>query len=381
MLHALGVGGAVDLDVAAPQLRPRGGLVGQQRVEAARACGARQREIGGRVAAPAVARQRDVLGEHVGLALAHRHAQVQRQPVRVAAVIRLAGHDVVGPADGHRHRHTRPVRCAAIQRHGVGAGVAAGVQHLHVAVVPQWRAVGGGRRERPDLQVVRRQRLLRHLAVQLRQRQAWLVRRPGVQRERQLRRAVVFRCDRQLRDGEMRIGLAHEAGHRDARVAAVVEIAVARGQHAAAQVQRLAIIAERGGVGFDLVEPVVAGLRVAGGIVDAQPAGDRCGSRDVARRLVHQADHVRKRALGAVRVAEGGDVAVAELARKVVGKIRRAGVELPARVVGGPHDRRGQRQPGACKQGAFHGRSPGTASKATVSRACSLRNGTVPCQA
>src|SRR6185437_7512883 len=70
--HALCVGGAVDLDVAAPQLRPGGGLIGQQRVEAARACGARQREIGGRVAAPAVARQRDVLGEHVGLALAHR---------------------------------------------------------------------------------------------------------------------------------------------------------------------------------------------------------------------------------------------------------------------------------------------------------------------
>ena len=321
---------AVDADVRCPQFAPGIAVRVEQALEAGRARGRGQRAILLRIATPARARQRDEFGEGVGLSPAHCRGEVQRQPIAAPVYPQLGGLQARGQVDRGRLGHRQALLGVAVQPQRTVAGVAIGGGDVRVAVVPERGTVGRGRRDRFELQVVCRHRLLHFIAAQAGQRETRLMRRPQVQRERQLYLAVELRRDRQPGRGEMRRGLTDQARHLDARGPAMVEVAVARGERALVHIQLLLVVLEHGRVQRGLVEPEVAGRRVARAVVDLAPAGHRGRACDVARRVVHERDQVGEVALGAARRGQRRQVAVAELAGKVAGEVLRGGRQQEA---------------------------------------------------
>ena len=97
---------------------------------------------------------------------------------------------------------------------------------MRIAVIPDRGAVRRRRRDRHELQIVRGDRFLHLLAGQLGERQARLMRRPQIQRERQLHGALEIRRQRNLGRGKMRCGLADKGRDLDLRAAPVIDIAI-----------------------------------------------------------------------------------------------------------------------------------------------------------
>ena len=373
---ALRGGVAVDRHVGCPQRMPGILVRVQQRVEALRARLHGQRKIGLRVAAPAFARDGDELGEAVATVLPHVHHHVQRESQAVANHARRDRMHALRQRHGHGFRHRRAVRGAAVEPQRELRGVAVVRQHLGGAGIPQRGAVRRGGRHRFEFQVVLVQLPVHFRIGDAGQREARLVRRPGVQRERQFHATVETWREGELAAGEMRRGLAHQREHLDIGGARAIAVGVARGERAVVHVQRLRVVPEVRGVQRRGVEPGAA----VGAVIDAAPCGHDRGARHVAGRAIHEGGEIGRRVLGAARRGQRGGVAVAELSGEIAGPIGGAGLEHETGVGGGERRRGRQREQGRGDECAFHAGTPGTASKAIVSRACSLRNGTVPCQ-
>ncbi len=242
---------------------------------------------------------------------------------------------------GHRETLLR----AAIELQGQVLDVAVRREHVRVAVIPDGGAVGSRRRNRHELQIVRRDRLLHLLARQFRQRQARLMRRPKIQRKGQLHGTVEVRRQRNLRGGQVRRCLTDEGGDLDGRAATVIDVAIAGRQRRLFHVQRLAVIAEQGRIQRDLIHPEMTGGGVAGRVVDLAPTRNGRGTRFVIFGVVHERDHVGEIALGTARRRHGRKIAVGQIARKIVAEIlRRVALRLKVSSAVGERRHRRRRQ-------------------------------------
>ncbi len=213
---------------------------------------------------------------------------------------------------------------------------------MRIAVIPGCRAIRCRGRRRLGRLTLGHHLLIHFIAGDLREREARLVRRPQVERERQLHDAVEIRRDRQLGQRQVRIGLIDEGRYRDARGACLVPVGVAGRQRRLAQIQHLAVVAEMRGPEWHAVEPLLAGGPGARAVIDVGPARDRSRARHVTVLVVHERDQVGRRALGAAQRAGRGHIAVREIRGKVPVRVRSArahqegiGRQRPGRRIGG----------------------------------------------
>jgi hypothetical protein len=247
-------------------------MVLQQAREAALARLPRQSEILTRAASPAGARHGDVLGEHIRAAALDLHAEIEGEPVAVAAQRHGLRRYAVRQCDARRHGHRRSLLRATVEPQGKRAAVALAREDLGVARVTDGLAVRGCRRQRLERQAACRDRLLHLRSAHLAEWKARLVLRPEHECERQLHRAVIFGRHPELHRGQVRRGLTHEARHLDRRFPATVLEAVAARERRAAQVERLVVVLEMPRVEWRAVEPRAAGVRAE---VRLRPARNR----------------------------------------------------------------------------------------------------------
>ena len=306
----------------------------EQRIETGGASGGRQGEIGPGVAAPILARGGDELGERVGFVLLHLDLQIQGEAI-LAFVQRDIGRlHAVGQADRRRFGHRQSLFGAAVERQGQFLDIAVRRKHVGIAVIPERGAVGCRRRHRDQLHIVRGDSFLHFVAGELGERQPRLMRRPKIERKRQLHGAVEVRREGNLRCGQMGGGLADKGDDFYLRGPLVVDVAIAGGERRVPHVQDLAVVREQGRVQRHLIHPEVARSGVARRVVDLAPARNRGGTSDVVFGVVHERNHVREIAFGAARRGHGREIAVGEIARKIAAEILGTRRERKGRIGG-----------------------------------------------
>ena len=216
----------------------------EQRVEA---CAARlrgQRKIGLRIAAPVLARGGNEFAKSIGFIFLYFHVQIQGEAILTFVERDIGRLYAVGQADRRRFGHRQALFGTAVERQDQLLGIPVRRQHVGIAVIPDGGAVGRRRRNRDELHIVRGDCFLHFVAGQLGERQARLVRRPEIERKRQLHGAVEVRRQRNLRGGQMCRCLADKGGDFDLCGSFVVDVAIAGGQSRVAHVQDLAVVLE-----------------------------------------------------------------------------------------------------------------------------------------
>src|SRR5439155_11302695 len=98
------------------------------------------------------------------------------------------------------------------------------------------------------------------------------------------------------------------------------------------QIEGLPVVPEMALVQRGSVEPRPARSGCTAAEVDLGPPGNGRRARDIARSVVHERDQVGPRGLGAPRCAQGRDVTIGEISRKIGGQILEPGAQAKARI-------------------------------------------------